>query len=272
MKKIKILLLGLMTFCSLQNFTYAGLVDEIQVYDGEINKPGEFGLELHLNASPSGKSSQDFDRERVTDRGTRITPELSYGLTETLELGFYIPTIYTPEYGYELAGYKPRIKWIPIQAQENQPWSAGVNVEYAKLKTGMSESAKSSEIRFILGYEGERWRLAMNPILEKNFSPRTDSTPELEMNFRAILKQDGYIKGVGLEYYQSLGPYNNFSPADVTVAKYLLSFADLESTVFPVLGFTSVGPLIFTSLHHLTFTQFNSSVLFTLQTQSLQTV
>jgi hypothetical protein len=214
MKKIKILLLGLMTFCSLQNFTYAGLVDEIQVYDGEINKPGEFGLELHLNTSPSGKSSQDFDRERVTDRGIRITPELSYGLNEALELGFYIPTIYTPEYGYELAGYKPRIKWIPIQAQENQPWSAGVNVEYAKLKTGMSESAKSSEIRFILGYEGERWRLAMNPILEKNFSPRTDSTPELEMNFRAILKQDGFIKGVGLEYYQSLGPYNNFSPAN----------------------------------------------------------
>jgi hypothetical protein len=212
MKKTKIFFLGLAFLNLFQNIANAGLVDEIQVYDGEINKPGEAGLELHLNATPNGKSGQAFDRERITDRGVRITPELSYGLTDTLELGLYIPTMYTPQYGYEFAGYKPRIKWIPIQARENQPWSAGINVEYAKLKTGMSESAKGSEVRFILGYEGQNWKLAMNPILEKNFSPRTENTPELELNLRAILKQDGSIKGVGLEYYQSLGPYNNFSP------------------------------------------------------------
>jgi hypothetical protein len=213
MKKINTLLFGAATFCMLQNFAHADLVDEIQVYDGEINKPGEVGLELHVNTSPNGKSSLAFDRERVTDRGLRITPELSYGLTDAFELGLYIPTIYTPQYGYELAGYKPRIKWMPIRAGENQPWSAGINVEYAKLKTGMSESAKSSEVRFILGYEGQDWRLAMNPILEKNFSPRTENTPELEMNFRAIFKQEGKMKGIGLEYYHALGLYNNFSPA-----------------------------------------------------------
>jgi hypothetical protein len=77
----------------------------------------------------------------------------------------------------------------------------------------MSESAKGSEVRFIMGYEGQSWRLAMNPILEKNFSPRTENTPELEMNFRAIFKQEGKIKGIGLEYYHALGLYNNFSPA-----------------------------------------------------------
>ena len=135
--------------------------------------------------------------------------------------------LFRSEYGYELAGYKPRIKWIPLQAKDNQPWSAGVNIEYAKLKTGMSESSKSAEIRFIFGYEGESWRLAMNPILEKNLSPRTENTPELQTNFRAIFKRDGFLKGIGLEYYLSLGPYNNFHPQSEQ-AKQLFLVAELE--------------------------------------------
>ena len=29
----------------------AVFLDEIQVYDGEINEPGEFGLEIHANTT-----------------------------------------------------------------------------------------------------------------------------------------------------------------------------------------------------------------------------
>ena len=36
----------------------AVLPDEIQVYDDSINKPGEFGLELHLNATPAGRGTR----------------------------------------------------------------------------------------------------------------------------------------------------------------------------------------------------------------------
>lgn len=233
MKKISLtfFLISIAFICL--NSARADLIDEIQVYDGEINKPGEIGLEFHLNTTPNGQSQQRFDQERLTDRGFRITPELSYGLTDTIELGLYIPTIYSTQYGYELAGYKPRIKWIPIQASDSQPWSAGINVEYAKLKTGMSESAKGSEIRFILGYEGQNWRLAVNPILEKNFSPRTENTPELKTNFRAIYKQDGLLKGVGLEYYLSLGPYNNFRPQSEQ-AKQLFLVSEWEPNKGPL--------------------------------------
>ena len=31
----------------------ADLQDEIQVYDDAINAPGEFGIELHINATPA---------------------------------------------------------------------------------------------------------------------------------------------------------------------------------------------------------------------------
>jgi hypothetical protein len=34
--------------------------DEIQVYADDINKPGQFGLELHPNTTPSGRTVPDY--------------------------------------------------------------------------------------------------------------------------------------------------------------------------------------------------------------------
>jgi len=228
MKKIKkLLFLIVFLFCGLQNFAKAGLIDEIQVYDGEINKPGEFGLELHLNATPNGNDKQSFNRERLTDRGLRLTPEFTYGLSKTFELGFYLPTIYTPQYGYEVAGYKPRIKWMPIQSDDHNPWSLGVNVEYAQLKNGMDDSNKSAEARFIAAWEGQDWLFAVNPILDKKLSKNKDETPDLDIYGSALFRREGIFKSIGLEYYQALGPYRNFSPSNEQ-AKQLFLVANTE--------------------------------------------
>ncbi len=229
MKKIKNLLLGSVIFCTIQNFAEAGLIDEIQVYDGEINQPGEFGLELHLNATPNGSKTENFNRERVSDRGVRLTPEFAYGLTKTLELGFYLPMIYTPQYGYEVAGYKPRIKWMPLQSDDHSPLSLGVNVEYAQLKNGMDESNKSAEARFIAAWEGQDWSFAINPILDKKLSKNKDETPDLDINGSVLLHREGFFKSVGLEYYQALGPYRNFSPTNEQAKQlFLVGNAHIE--------------------------------------------
>jgi hypothetical protein len=36
--------------------------DEIQVYDAEINNPGQFSLELHNSFTPIGRKEPDFCR------------------------------------------------------------------------------------------------------------------------------------------------------------------------------------------------------------------
>jgi hypothetical protein len=41
---------------------YAALPDEIQVYTGDLTPPRQFGLEVHLNTTPSGS-------ERATEPG-----------------------------------------------------------------------------------------------------------------------------------------------------------------------------------------------------------
>lgn len=69
----------------------ADLQDEIQVYDDSINAPSEPGLELHLNTTPHGRRLPAYAGEVVPDHGWRLTPELSYGLSQSLEVGLYLP-------------------------------------------------------------------------------------------------------------------------------------------------------------------------------------
>src|SRR5438270_128007 len=72
----------------------AALPDEIQVYTSDINKKGEFGLELHVNTTPSGRSTPDFPGEIAPAHGWRLTPEFSYGITPALEGGLYLPLVF----------------------------------------------------------------------------------------------------------------------------------------------------------------------------------
>jgi hypothetical protein len=86
--------------------------DEIQVYTDDIDKPGQFGLELHLNTTPSGRSTPDYPGEVTPRHGIRVTPEFSYGLPHNLELGLYLPFVRDANGTTYLAGTKVRLKWL----------------------------------------------------------------------------------------------------------------------------------------------------------------
>ena len=206
----------------------AVFLDEIQVYDGEINEPGEFGLEIHANTTLKGQDSPSFPDQRYSQSGVRITPEFSYGLTKTLELGFYLPTIYTPTYGYESAGYNPRIKWLPIQNSETQPWAVGVNFEYSVLNTGMEYPRKGAEIRGIIAWKNDKWSLAFNPVIDSGRSEGQNSDWELNYHTRAIrLANIGPITGYGLEYYQGQSAVNNVDPN--STPKQIFAIVELQT-------------------------------------------
>ncbi len=193
----------------------AVFLDEIQVYDGEMNAPGEFGLEIHANTTMSGQSSNtaSFANQRTTQGGIRITPEFSYGLTKHVELGFYLPTIYTPGYGYESAGYKPRLKVMPLLGTEDQPWSLGANFEYSVLNTGMDDPRKTAELRVIIAYKNKDWSFVYNPVFDSNRSDGADSSIVFNNQLRAIrYTNTDIVTGYGLEYYQGQSAVNNTDP------------------------------------------------------------
>jgi hypothetical protein len=107
-KACRFLLLFVLPLMGITN-AYAVLQDEIQVYSDDINQPGELGLELHVNTTPNGVTS-GYAGEVMNHHGLRVTPEISMGLTKTVDVGFYHPMVRTAEGDYQLTGAKFRIQ------------------------------------------------------------------------------------------------------------------------------------------------------------------
>jgi len=190
---------------------HAALPDEIQVYTGDINKPGEWGFEVHVNTTPSGRKEPDFPGEIVPHHAWRVTPEISYGVSPTIDVGVYLPFVFAPGGTQKFSGPKLRAKWLPIQVPEGGAGMfAGVNVEYAWIDSSLEEVTREFEVRPIIGWEDERWLVAFNPILEfAQTGPTKNHSPEFNPALKIGRKvQEGIMAGI--EYYGALGALNNF--------------------------------------------------------------
>jgi hypothetical protein len=211
----------------------AALSDEIQVYDDDINAPREFGLELHVNATPEGRGIPDYPGEVVPNHGIRITPEFSYGLTRTWEAGLYIPSSFDSAGRGTLAGWKLRLKWLPIHGDDGAPgWFAGVNTELSRVKREFSDSRDTVELRTIGGYRAASWLLAVNPVFGWNLSPGLRSgTPDFSLGVKATRNVAEKV-AVGAEYYSEMG-----------TTSHILPLARQANTLFAVIdtAFKSIG-------------------------------
>ena len=208
--------------------------DEIQIYTDDINKPGEYGLELHMNTTPAGRNTSDYPGDSIPRHGFRLTPEFSYGLTPDFEAGLYLPTVRDADGSFSASGAKLRLKWLPVKpAEGNSGWYAGVNFELARVDTRYSEVPLSSEVRMIGGYRAEKWLLGVNPILGFDLSPGfRNGGPDLALGFKA---SRNVLPGValGAEYYTGVGKLSHPRP-----------HSQQEHTAYLVLDFDR-KPLIF---------------------------
>ena len=69
----------------------ARAVDEIQVYNAEIAKVGQWTFQLHNNYVFMGRKEPDFPGGLVPDHALNGTGEWAWGITEWWEMGFYTP-------------------------------------------------------------------------------------------------------------------------------------------------------------------------------------
>src|SRR5258706_14643891 len=219
--------------------------DEIQVYDDSINKPGQFGLELHLNATPLGRAYQLYPGEITNEHGFRVTPEFSYGLTKDLELGFYLDTEKDGEGNYHFVGPKYRLKWLPFQAEANGGFFSGANVEDSRVGRRFSESRNGLELRLMDGYHAGDWLIVANPVFDWDLSDGLESG---DPNFSASLKVTRKVmEGVaaGIEYYGDLGKFTHISPWEQQDQRiYAVVDFDMKPFVFNLgvgMGLTSAS-------------------------------
>ena len=206
MTKIQIASPCLLCCALLSSVCHAALSDEIQVYADAINAPKEFGLELHANFTPKGRKVPEYPGEVVPHHGLRLTPEFSYGLTDSLEAGLYLPVSHDASGSSNLAGWKLRMKWLPIHGSEEEGgWFLGANGELSQLQQKFSASRRGIELRFMGGYRANSWLLAVNPVFGWDLSSGyRERTPEFGLSMKLSHKVAGTVS-VGAEYYTGLG-------------------------------------------------------------------
>jgi hypothetical protein len=205
----------------------AATQDEIQVYTDDINKPGEFGLELHVNTTPKGRSAPDFPGEVTPHHGLRFTPEFSYGLSRDFEAGLYLPYVRDAQGTTLFSGPKLRLKWLPLRPEENaQGWFLGANLEYARVAPTLEQSRFSIELRPILGYRGRDWLFAANPILGWDLTgPGHDGKADFSPSVKVARNVAAGV-ALGVEYYAEMGKTNR-----------ILSHVEQAHTIYFALDF-----------------------------------
>ena len=207
----------------------AALTDEVQVYTDDINKPGDFGLELHVNTTPKGNSTPGYPGEVTTQHGLRITPEFSYGLSHDFEAGLYLPTSFNNG-NWTLAGYKARLKWLPLQPDEIKGgFFAGANGELSNISSKFEASRHNFELRLMGGYRNKDWLVAVNPVFGWALSPSQENPKAKNPGFSLGYKVSRNVAegiGLGLEYYNDKGSWNSFdaSGRQAKTLYYVLDF------------------------------------------------
>ena len=185
----------------------ARAVDEIQVYNAEIAKVGQWTFQLHSNYAFIGRKEPDFLGGLIPHHALQGTGEWAYGITEWWEMGFYTPYAvdrnFTP---YSNAAKIRQLFVIPHAAERE--FFYGVNFEISYAMPQFSDAQWNLEIRPIVGWRKGDYEFIINPIVDMGFGQNGDSIFAPCARFARNL---GENLAVGLEYYTDLGPLRNFS-------------------------------------------------------------
>jgi hypothetical protein len=184
---------------------------EIQIYPSETMAPGRTMVELHSNFTISGTKYVE-NGVLPTNHAIHETIEITQGITDWFETGFYIFTSYNPiQGGYGWVGdhIRPRVR---APSSWKLPVGLSLSAEVGYQRARYSEDTWSLEIRPVIDKEIGKWYLAFNPVLDRSFhGPGVAMGVVFSPNFKVGYEVTKKVN-VGLEYYGSLGPITGFSP------------------------------------------------------------
>lgn len=187
---------------------------EIQVYGAETVAPKTTMLELHSNFTADGSkplpgSPYDADGTYPTNHAMHETVEITQGLTNWSEVGFYIFTSSRSGQGIQWVGdhIRPRVR-VP----DSWHWPVGVSLstEIGYQRRDFSTDTWTWEIRPIVDKQIGRWYFAVNPALERslhgeNVSHGVEFSPSAKISYDFTKVITG-----GLEYYAAYGRLGDF--------------------------------------------------------------
>lgn len=193
---------------------------EIQVYASDTEPPGSLMTELHSNFTAEG---QRFfvNGAAPTNHAEHETLELTQGLTNWSEVGFYVFTSEQSGTGAQWVGdhIRPRVR---VPDSWHWPVGASLSLEVGYQRAYFSPDTWTMEIRPILDKQAGRWYYAVNPALDRTFH---GPDVKLGLDFAPAAKISySFTKVIagGLEYYADYGSLTN-----------LASLHDQQQQLFP---------------------------------------
>lgn len=202
-------LLGL-AFLALSSQAWAQDNYEIQVYGSDTVPAGRTMFELHSNYTWQGQKLK-VNGVYPTQDALHETLEITHGWTKDFETGFYVFTSNQHGQGYQWVGdhIRPRIK---VPEAWHWPFGASLSLEFGFQRQQFSEDTWTLEVRPIIDKQIGKSYFAFNPTFDKSVSGLNAGKGYV---FSPNAKYSYDITGkitLGLEYYGSLGPLNNFDP------------------------------------------------------------
>jgi hypothetical protein len=183
-------------------------VDEIQLYNAEIDEVGQFSIQQHLNYTFLGSKQAAFPGGFPSNHALNGTPEFAYGITEWFELGLYIPWAIDSKDRFLSNWFKLRTLFVTPNA-DTKSFFYGLNFEYDYTSRPFSQTLFAMEIRPILGWRNPEWEFIVNPIVDLGFGRfgDVDFLPAARLA-RTLTKDLAF----GVEYYTDLGRPGSFLP------------------------------------------------------------
>ncbi len=198
---------------------------EIMVHEGDLAERGEVVATIHANYTFRG-SRESGDSTWPSDKLTNLMAEFATGLAPGWEIGLHLPIMRaginsdTSTAGaWGSSGAMGRLKYI--HEFENGVF-LGFNGEFAVFAQRFAVDNRGIEMRGIAGYDAERYRLTINPVLCWGLGSRVeDHAPEFALSGKALYKHTERM-GFGVEFYSNWGAANNLLPGDGDRIAYLV--------------------------------------------------
>lgn len=183
---------------------------EIQVYGADTVPAQNLMVELHSNFTATGEK-ETLDGVYPTNHQEHETLELTEGLNDWAEVGFYVFTSEQDGHGVQWVGdhIRPRIR-VP----ESWDWPVGVSLstEVGFQRAAYSTDTWTWEIRPIIDKAIGRWYFALNPALERTLhGPDVNQGWGFAPSFKVGYDFTRVVSG-GIEYYADYGRIGGFAP------------------------------------------------------------
>jgi len=181
---------------------------EIQVYGADTQAPRSTMVELHSNFTEEGSKTVQSGM-LPTNHAEHETLEITQGINDWAEVGFYVFTSIQSDGGWQWVGdhIRPRVR---VPASWHWPVGVSLSTEIGYQRAAFSPDTWTWEVRPIVDKKIGRWYFAFNPALDRSFhGPGVNQgvtfSPNVKFSFDVTKKV-----AAGLEYYAAYGPLSGF--------------------------------------------------------------